>query len=303
MNVVKTYRTGRLFAFLALRLSLVLLAANPIIALGQQDKKEKSEAETPVALIRGRLAIPEEFSDHLSVDDLKVVLYQQVEIDPPPVPDDWENKSVEEQNKWWDAFVESEAGKAYFEARDKKVAEAKDFPVRFEDDGKFVIYDVPTGIYALEGRVDKVVDGVTLAFEVFGRLEVVPETDELVLGDLELAITPLLQNGDKAPDFSLKTAEGETVELKQFAGKPVVLLFWAADAESSTQFLKTIETVVQEMKGSREVELVTVALNPLNESLTKAIDAIEFKGIVGIAESWDSSVALDYGVRRYLRYG
>jgi peroxiredoxin Q/BCP len=35
--------------------------------------------------------------------------------------------------------------------------------------------------------------------------------------------------GDKAPDFSLKDSEGQTVRLKDFRGKFVVLYFYPKD--------------------------------------------------------------------------
>jgi thiol-disulfide isomerase/thioredoxin len=38
---------------------------------------------------------------------------------------------------------------------------------------------------------------------------------------------PLLANGAAAPEFSATTADGKTVKLSDFAGKPVVLDFWA----------------------------------------------------------------------------
>ena len=34
--------------------------------------------------------------------------------------------------------------------------------------------------------------------------------------------------GDRAPDFTLKTLDGKTVSLSDYAGKPVVLNFWAS---------------------------------------------------------------------------
>lgn len=38
-----------------------------------------------------------------------------------------------------------------------------------------------------------------------------------------------IQVGDKAPDFTLKSQTGETVSLKDFAGKPVIVYFYPKD--------------------------------------------------------------------------
>jgi len=39
----------------------------------------------------------------------------------------------------------------------------------------------------------------------------------------------MLKEGSKAPDFSLKDDEGQTITLSQFAGKKVVLYFYPKD--------------------------------------------------------------------------
>ncbi|WP_240542760.1 TlpA family protein disulfide reductase [Exiguobacterium qingdaonense] len=44
--------------------------------------------------------------------------------------------------------------------------------------------------------------------------------DETVLGGLEV--------GQKAPDFTLNTLDGESLTLSQYEGKPVVINFWAS---------------------------------------------------------------------------
>jgi cytochrome c biogenesis protein CcmG/thiol:disulfide interchange protein DsbE len=41
-------------------------------------------------------------------------------------------------------------------------------------------------------------------------------------------LTPALRVGDRAPDFSLADLEGEPVTLAQFAGRPVIINFWAS---------------------------------------------------------------------------
>ncbi|MEV0273732.1 redoxin domain-containing protein [Hamadaea sp. NPDC050747] len=42
-------------------------------------------------------------------------------------------------------------------------------------------------------------------------------------------MTEMPQSGDKAPDFTLPTAPGETVSLSSLRGRPVVLAFYPAD--------------------------------------------------------------------------
>ncbi len=47
----------------------------------------------------------------------------------------------------------------------------------------------------------------------------------VVSGTLE---PPLVNAGDKAPDFSVKTEHGKTITRDNFGGKILVLNFWAS---------------------------------------------------------------------------
>jgi peroxiredoxin len=49
----------------------------------------------------------------------------------------------------------------------------------------------------------------------------------LILALLLMPSLALSQKGTKAPNFSLKTADGKTVELQKLKGKVVVVNFWA----------------------------------------------------------------------------
>ena len=55
----------------------------------------------------------------------------------------------EAQQAWAKSFEESEAGKTLLAEQDKLLSAANDFDVILEKDGKFVVYDVPPGIYRL----------------------------------------------------------------------------------------------------------------------------------------------------------
>lgn len=59
-------------------------------------------------------------------------------------------------------------------------------------------------------------------------------------------ITPLLANGSSAPDFSATTLDGKTVKLTDYAGKVVVLDFWATWCEPCQQELPLISKLSDE---------------------------------------------------------
>lgn len=55
-----------------------------------------------------------------------------------------------------------------------------------------------------------------------------------------------LEIGDKAPDFKLETLEGETLQLSDFRGEPVMINFWATWCPPCRQEMPDMERFYQE---------------------------------------------------------
>lgn len=64
--------------------------------------------------------------------------------------------------------------------------------------------------------------------------------------------------GQKAPDFTLQTTDGETISLSDFEGKPVLLNFWRINCPPCIEELPYIQEVYSERIGS---DLVILAIN------------------------------------------
>jgi len=78
-----------------------------------------------------------------------------------------------------------------------------------------------------------------------------------------LLLTPaimLSQPATKAPNFSLKTADGKTVELKKLQGKVVVVNFWATWCGPCKAEIPGFLEVYQQYK-SKGLEIVGVSLD------------------------------------------
>ena len=70
--------------------------------------------------------------------------------------------------------------------------------------------------------------------------------------------------GDKAPDFTLPSLDGNEVSLASYGGKIVVLLLWATDTESkrerSAELLKAMESIV-EKHGKKGVTALSISVD------------------------------------------
>jgi len=62
---------------------------------------------------------------------------------------------------------------------------------------------------------------------------------------------PLTRKGSKAPEFTLKTAEGQQVSLRDFRGNVVFLNFWRTDCVPCAAEMPDMETVSRVFKGKK----------------------------------------------------
>jgi len=238
----------------------------------------------------GQLKIPYE--------ELAVKLYQQIELPPIPLPANWESLKPEEQQAWAIAFEESEEGKKFIEEREALIATARDFEVILEKDGKFVVYDVPVGIYDLRGFVDKEIKEIVYRFEVYGRLEVIPGLDEVRLNPIPIEITPLLQAGMAAPPLRISTHDdSQTITIESFAGNYLLIGFWISDSPNAA-FQQQIQTVYGQLKDKYPLRLLSICVDGDRKAgLRFIVDQKLAQGNHGFTDGFSHPTVFDYGVR------
>jgi len=104
--------------------------------------------------------------------------------------------------------------------------------IQVKADGSFRRDDVVPGKYHLFGNIWK--DGVMLAEVDKGGMEVeIPPAGSgdasapFDLGTVTITAVKHLNNGEVAPDFNVKTLDGQPLKLSDFRGKYVLVDFWA----------------------------------------------------------------------------
>ena len=243
--------------------------------------------------------------------EIKTTLNQEVDLPAAPFPSGLEALFARSKSKVGQVVRSQSAGQAVFwPATKKRIDDAPAFNLRFNDEGQFIVYDVPPGIYGLQGRVDKEINGVTYAFEVFGQISVNSQFDEVALDPIPVLVTPMLVSGKTAPKISVSTHDGKKKlslnNLQKSKGKPspkyVFVNFWSTKdfvGDGKTDYQAMVQKTISELNGSGyKVGLLSICMDEDRKAAVKQIMKRKLKvGLHGFTEGWEHSTVNRYGVR------
>ena len=291
-----------------------LLAATPADAQSKKDKVvgskqirgKKPSKRQKLVTVRGQVDQSKNAGKFkINVKEIDTTLNQQVQLPRAPFPKKWDKASPAAKVKWMKQFEASATGRR-FVARNKQILEdAPAFNLRYSPDGEFVVYDVPPGVYGLQGRVDKEVDGTLHAFEVFAKITISRDVDEVTLDPLPVLVTPLLNSGTKAPDVSVATHDGKaklTLDAPKLKGKYVFLNFWSIkdyqNKKTGIDHQKSVQEMVGKLQGTRNLALLNICMDENRRSAVKHIMKNQYKlGLHGFTNGREHETVDTYGVR------
>jgi hypothetical protein len=250
------------------------------------------------AVVRGRIAFERGESKKIPYTDLEVKLRERVDIPPVPVPRNFEDATAEQKKKWMEAFEKSPAGKKYIARREKLIDDAKVFDVLIEKNGAFVVYDVPTGVYGIQARLDKEIKGTTYAYEVFGEITVSPKVDDIPLAPILIEITPLLKQEQRAPAIKVATYNDKTeLTLDTFKGKFLFVNFWSTE-NPDIKIQNQVQKMYADLKGKYPIKLLSICIDEKRKAAVEFIIKKKLKeGSHGFTDGWEHSTVDAYGVR------
>ena len=285
--------------------SLLLIAATSFLAfcpanLNAQDaKKEEAVLRGKIGYDRTRAESWEGNKLVIPYGDIPAKLRQRVTVPPPPLPAGFNQLSNQQKMEWEKKFVATEAGKKFLENKKRLIEAGHAFDLKFEKDGSFVVYDVPVGVYGIQGRVDKKIGDTTYGFEVFGQVEVLEDVDQLDLEPMRVEVTPLMKSKQIAPPVSVKTHDnGATLTLKNYEDKYLFINFWTAASPTSVQEQKLVQAMHAALKKKYPIKLLSINVDAdRKKSLQYIISNRLSEGSHGFSGGVENRTLFDYGVR------
>jgi peroxiredoxin len=174
--------------------------------------------------------------------------------------------TIEKRTKFWQDWYNSDAGRQYFEAQ----AHAR---FEFHADGSFIGEMCEPGKYCVDanigrkGKVVAVLDKVHVTIPAGTDDRDVP----FDIGKVMLKAAVDLKAGDVAPDFSVKTIDGQPFKLSDFRGKYVLLDFWATWCGPCVEEMPNLKTTYDTFGKDARFVMISLSLDPNRASPEKFV--------------------------------
>lgn len=245
--------------------------------------------------IRGTITAPQ-LPDGRKVDFTRARVSIQENFQPvqPNYPEGYSEMSDAEKQAWMTEWTKSDDYRSWLMENQKRQAAAYRADASVNSDGTFRFDAVPTGQFIIRVKVNDptlkkiILDGAM-------RLTVSEEEAEV---ELPLRVTPILEVGDMAPTFAVKTVDGKDLKLEDFRGKYVLVDFWAVWCGPCRAETPNLKGVFDSFGAHPKFAMIGLSLDKDPQAPIDYFKKHELGWINGFLGDWDEDkVTKKYGVR------
>ena len=285
--------------------TLVLLLLVNVCA-GQTKLQKKKRKKVEDVTIKERITQHEKKQFRIDLKELGCTLIEQVVPPEPKVPEkQWPKMTPKQQQDWVRKFEASDAGKKFLAQRKKVFESAEKFEIQIEDNGSFVVYDVPAGTYGLRGRLEKEIQKKNYVFEIFGQIKVAKDVEEILLDPMSVVVTRLAKPNETTPTVKIKTFDGKaTISNKILDKRNVLVSFWSLKSPPSVEYAKEVQKTFKEIKltlaeqeNNKPFQLLSICIDSDRKKALKYVVKNGLSGWHGYAKDWEHETVSEFGVR------
>lgn len=265
-----------------------------LVLLAMSLNHAKSDDE---ATITGEIYVPNDSQVKVDPKTLAISIEEQVEYDNPPLPENFEQMTLDERRAWFEKFEQSEEGKAYEQAQRKKFDERRKYKVELDDDGKFKVEDVLPGKYMINGYTESTIEGKTYQFVVQGELEVTTAKN-VNLEPFPVDIVRVLNNGEQAPQIKIPGLSEGNIDLAEHNGKYVFINFWLSGSDPCKETLPKVKELFDAHSDGQDLVILGICVDS-SEQKAAAKQFVNDNGYSwkqGFTGGFDHQVVNDYGI-------
>ena len=111
-----------------------------------------------------------------------------------------------------------------------------------------------------------------------------------------------LAQGAQAPDFQLKSATGNWLQLDDFEGKLLYIDFWASWCKPCLEEAEASQEIREHFAEEEDFEMIFISLDESEDRWENSRDKMNPKAIHLFAGGWESSIRSAYQIRGIPRY-
>lgn len=272
---------------------LLFVFCNETDAQSRKPKNKDKKKSDDRTVVIGQLSFPKPFKIRdIEIAKSQIVLIEEFVPRTPPTPEGYEELELSERTKWYQNFINSDAGKRFQASEEKRFSKLKKHEVQARRDADFRIKNVEPGNYDLAGELILNHRSKKYFTEFYAKVTIT-DVDQIDLEKIEVEPRRVLEVKDSTPEFSVKTLDGKKLKSSDLKKQPTLLFFWSS---SNTFSLDLVPEIVAAKKQHKNLRIVGVSLDKEEKTIREFLKGNSLPGQHVHIKDFKDEICTEFGV-------